>query len=489
MHWQTSCQWHPADHTITHDDDAEPLRVGYPGLKPSASLCALMQAYNPPMNAAILSIGDELVLGQTVDTNSAYLAARLCRYGLFPTYHHTVADDQNAIAAAITLAAQQVELVLITGGLGPTQDDLTRQGLAQAMGVELVLNANALTTITAFFQARGRSMSASNRMQAMCPRGATMLENTCGTAPGIHARLHKADLFIMPGVPREMFAMFDRNIVPFLQNALPADQRRVILTTKINTFGLGESVVGEMLGQLMARDRNPKVGTTVTGGIVSVRLRSEFDDAATAQRQLDDTITQVQAALHPFAYSRDEVTLPQVVVPLLVDRQIKLVTAESCTGGMLGQMITDVPGSSAVYQGGWVTYANDMKVRELGVPESTIKQHGAVSEPVAVAMAQGALQQSTADIALSVTGIAGPDGGSDDKPVGTVYMALAARTHESQPDVTNIMVRPQRFQLMGDRSVVRDRACKSILQTLRFHLLGLPLEGISWAVPATTTAK
>ncbi len=441
------------------------------------------------MNAAILSIGDELVLGQTIDTNSAYLAAQLCRHGLFPTYHHTVADNQNAIAQAIRLAAQQVELVLITGGLGPTQDDLTRQGLAQAMGVELTLDENALSAIDAFFQARGRSMSASNRIQAMCPRGAIMLENTCGTAPGIHARFHKADIFVMPGVPREMFAMFDRSVVPFLNQSLPCDKRKVILTTKINTFGLGESVVGEKLGSLMARDRNPKVGTTVSGGIVSVRIRSEFDDAVTAQQQLDDTIAQVQAIMHPFVFSRDEVTLPQVVVPMLMDRNIKLVTAESCTGGMLGQMITDVPGASAVYQGGWVTYANEAKVRELGVAESLIAQHGAVSAPVAMTMAQGALQRSTAKVALSVTGIAGPDGGSADKPVGTVFMALAERTEQPQPDGTNIKVQALRFQLMGDRQVLRDRACKSILQTLRFHLLGLPIDGISWAHPATTTAK
>ena len=434
------------------------------------------------MKAAILSIGDELVLGQTVDTNSAYLAGKLCRLGIFPTCHHTLADDKNAIAAAITQAAETADLILISGGLGPTEDDLTRQGLAQAMGVPLVPDEKSLAAIDAFFKARGRSMSVSNRMQAMCPQGARMLENACGTAPGIHARLGQADIFVMPGVPREMFAMYERWVVPFLDQSQPAAHRPVILTTKINTFGLGESQVGEKLGSLMARHRNPKVGTTVSSGIVSVRIRSEFADAPTAQQQMQQTIEQVETILHPFAFSRDEVSLPEVVIPLLAQRQLKLVTAESCTGGMLGQMITDVPGASHVYRGGWITYANEAKLRELGVDAAVLQHHGAVSAPVALAMAKGALERSEADIAIAVTGIAGPLGGSIDKPVGTVWMALAQRVSSTGGrQGRTLRADPLRFQLSGDRTLVRDRTCKSILQTLRFILLGLPIEGITWA--------
>lgn len=420
------------------------------------------------MEAAILSIGDELVLGQTVDTNSAYLSAKLAERGIATRYHQTLADEQDVIAQAMVHASRLVPLIIITGGLGPTEDDLTRQALADAMGVELVEDRTSLDAIRTMMQRHGRKMADRNRIQAYHPAGTTMIPNSCGTAPGIEATLNRAAIYVMPGVPREMVAMYARSVEPKLASA-----GRVILTCKINTFGNGESNVAEMLGDLCDRQRNPLVGTTVSEGIVSVRIRSVFNDGDEARAQLDDTIEKVESALGAIAFGRDDATLQQSVIQLLRKQKRTVAAAESCTGGLVCKMLTDVAGSSAAVVGGWVTYINDMKMQQLGVQADALQQHGAVSGQIAAQMAQGALQRSGADIAASITGIAGPDGGSDDKPVGTVWIALAA-TDMDRPDA-------RRFQLPGVREAVRDRAAKCALQMIRLHLLGKPLELIRWA--------
>ena len=370
------------------------------------------------MEAVILSIGDELVLGQTVDTNSAYLSAKLAERGIATRYHQTIEDDRGAIAEAIAHAAQLVPLMIITGGLGPTEDDLTRHALADAMGAELVEDAASLTAIRTMMERFGRKMAERNKVQALHPAGSTMIDNTCGTAPGIKATLGQTTVYVTPGVPREMVEMFALSIEPQLPTA-----GRVILTAKINTFGNGESNIAEMLGDLCDRDRNPLVGTTVTNGIVSARIRSVFDDADEARRQLNDTMAEVEAALGALAFGREDTTLQEALVKLLIEKNKTVAAAESCTGGLISKMFTDVPGSSAAVTGGWVTYTNGLKIQELGVRERSIVDHGAVSAEVASEMAAAALRRAGADAAVGVTGVAGPDGGTDDKPVGLVHMA------------------------------------------------------------------
>ncbi len=432
------------------------------------------------MQAIILAIGDELVLGQTVDTNSAWLSEQLSRLGVMTRYHQTVADDSAAIAAAITWACHEAELVIVSGGLGPTDDDLTRHGLAEAMGQTLVLHEPSVAAIEAFFARRAKPMPQANRIQAMCPVGCEVIPNSAGTAPGLKAKLDRATVYVTPGVPREMVVMWQRSIAP--EVAAAAEQgssRGVILATKVNTFGQGESAVGEMLGQLMRRDRNPKVGTTVSGGVVSVRVRSEFPTAGEAHEQLDDTVRQVEATLGSCVYGRDDETLQAAMVALLRERGLTIATAESCTGGLVGAMLTEVPGSSAVYRGGWVTYTNEMKVSQLGLDAAMIATHGAVSQPVARAMAQAALEKSGADLALGITGIAGPDGGSEGKPVGLVWVALAwrkgvnARRSEAGVDAL-------RLDLSGDRQTIRDRAAKCALQMTRYFLIDAEWDDLLW---------
>lgn len=425
------------------------------------------------MPAILLSIGDELTLGQTVDTNAAWLAGRLSSLGIPCSEHRTVSDDLDAIAGAIRQCAQQAEVLIITGGLGPTDDDLTRQALAAAMGVELVEDPASVAHIRSYFEGRGRAMPERNRVQAMHPAGSAMIENTCGTAPGIRASLSGCDIFVTPGVPREMFAMYERDIEPAVNEH--GGTSRTILTAKLNSFGSGESDIAEHIHDLTARDRNPLVGTTVSQGLVSIRIRSEHDDADQAQVMLGEIRQVIQDRLHPLAFGHDDTTLQQAVIALLIEQGKTVATAESCTGGIIAGMLTDVPGSSAAVQGGWVTYANEMKTGQVGVPAELIAQHGAVSSPVVKAMALGALQRSDADVAVSTSGIAGPGGGTPEKPVGTVWIGLAWRDGDQAVATTRLA------HLPGNRETVRDRSAKCALQLLRLHLMGEDLAHVKWA--------
>ncbi len=413
------------------------------------------------MKAVILSIGDELVLGQTTDTNSAWLSSQLAAEGVMTSYHQTVADQADDISKAITAAAGAADLLIITGGLGPTTDDLTREALAVALNQPLELHEASLDRIRLFFKSLGREMPDSNRVQAMVPRGAMPLSNDWGTAPGIEAVIGKCRLFVFPGVPHEMMQMFHRYVLP----VIPKNTRRCILTETINTFGAGESIIAEKLGDLMQRDRTPLVGTTVSGGIVSIRIRSDFPSLDIARRELEATVDMVRARLDELVFGRGKDTLQEVVGTLARYRKKKLATAESCTGGLVARMLTDVAGSSDYFIGGWVVYSNDLKSGQLGVPAELITEFGAVSEQVASAMAVQALLKAGADMSVALTGIAGPGGGTPSKPVGTLWIGIAVRKNG------NVSATAKRFLFPGDRATVRDRAAKTALNLLRLALV------------------
>lgn len=419
-------------------------------------------------SASILSIGDELVLGQTVDTNSAWISQQLAMIGLRVVAHATVSDDQSAIEEAIRQLADRCDVLLISGGLGPTEDDLTRQALAAVLGVPLELHEEAMRKLKGWFAQLARPMAESNKIQAMLPRGTVMIENHNGTAPGIGAVYQSGDLkrscqiVVMPGVPKEMKGMMTRDVLPHLQTL---GGGAAIRSRTLHTFGLGESVVGEMLGDLMQRGRNPSVGTTVAGGVVSVRVNSYFETPEAAMAELEATSAACRNRLGDVVYGRDDETLPSVIAWMLKAVGKTVATAESCTGGLLAKMLTDLSGSSAYFTHGFVTYANEAKTEMLGVPAELIAANGAVSEPVALAMATGALGRSKSDFALAISGVAGPTGGTPEKPVGTVCIALAY--------LEGHLVRTFRFP--GDREFIRDRSAKMALAFLRFHLLGKPL--------------
>jgi len=305
-------------------------------------------------------------------------------------------------------------------------------------------------------------MPPSNRIQAMVPRGGEILDNDWGTAPGVKLRTGKASVFVFPGVPREMVPMFDRYVVP----ALGRKSGRTILTETLQTFGAGESIVAEKLGDLMRRDANPTVGTTVSGGIVSVRVRSDFPTPEPAQTHLARVVTEIEKRLGTLIFGRGTTTLQEATGRLLQQSGRTLTTAESCTGGLVARLLTDTPGASAYYRGGWVVYANELKHRALGVPEPVLAAHGAVSEEVVRLLAVHAMRKAVADCALAVSGVAGPDGGTPEKPVGTVWIALASG------GAGTARVAAERHLFPGDREMVRDRAAKAALNLLRLRLAG-----------------
>ncbi len=421
------------------------------------------------MRAAILSIGDELTLGQQLDTNSQWLAQRLAEQSIITIEHRTVADDRGALSASIKDLAGRCDLLILTGGLGPTEDDLTREALADVAtpGRPLVTDEPALAHIVELFQKRHRVMPDMNRKQAQRPDTMRCLANPHGTAPGLAGAIGSCAVFALPGPPGEMQPMFIRQVLRSFRSTDQATQ--VVLTASVHEFGMGESVAAEKLGDRMARDRNPLIGTTVSGGIVSARIRVE-GAGPDAQSKLAETIEFIERAWQPYAFGTQEPSIGDSAAQLLMKQQKSVATAESCTGGWLGKTLVDRPGSSAYYRGGWIAYSNDFKTDFLDVPEDVIRRHGAVSRETALSLASGALNKSQADLAVSITGIAGPDGGSPAKPVGTVHIGLAAR------GAAEMTLTGRHFLFHGDRTAIRDRAVKAAMQMLRFALLGVPAD-------------
>ncbi|MFB3891317.1 MAG: competence/damage-inducible protein A [Phycisphaerae bacterium] len=409
------------------------------------------------MNAIVLSIGTELTSGQTIDTNSAYLARQLAERGISTLEHITVADDQPEIADAIRRSAAKADLVIVSGGLGPTADDLTRQALADAMGTTLEMDDKCLAEITEFFRLRNRPMSPVNQVQAMVPRGATAIPNKVGTAPGLYARIGRCDVFITPGVPSEMEWMYKNAVEPRLPSL-----SGVIVHRILHTFGAGESDVGAKIADLMKRGANPLVGTTVAAGLVSIRIIACAATVDEARRMTDGTVAAINERLGELVVGEGDMTMAQVVGELLRKRRQTLATAESCTGGLVGKLITDVSGSSDYYLGGVVSYSNRIKAGLLGVEEALLERHGAVSEPVARAMAEGCRKRLGSDWALAITGVAGPTGGTAEKPVGLVHIALAG------PHGTEAI----RSVFPGTREIVRLRSALMALNLLRLRLRG-----------------
>ncbi|MBI4578651.1 MAG: competence/damage-inducible protein A [Planctomycetes bacterium] len=413
------------------------------------------------MDAIIISVGNELTAGQTVDTNTAWLSQRLAEIGAHVTLHVTVADEVAPLEREIRRACELADVVLITGGLGHTEDDLTREALATVLGVGLELNERCLERIRAYFTQRQRPMPQANTGQAMFPIGSTPIDNTCGTAPGIRAAFGRATIYVMPGVPREMQVMYERDVGPELQGRAAG---AVILARTIQTFGAGESEIGERIRDLMSRGRNPTVGTTAQQAVIGVRIHAAGAGRTEAEHLLERTAAEIKSRLGPLVFGEDDDTLWSVVTRQLIAAGKKLSTAESCTGGLIAASITDTPGSSACFIDGVVTYSNAAKTRLLAVPADLIAAHGAVSRPVAEAMAHNCRRLSGSDYAISVTGIAGPSGGTPEKPVGLVYIGLA--------DGGRCDVHEVRLGSFLTRSEIRDRARKYALNLLRLRLMG-----------------
>jgi len=384
--------------------------------------------------AGILAFGDEIVRGEKTDTNSAWLSRALIDRGIEVLEHASAPDDDRAQARIIRDFANRYDLVISTGGLGPTLDDLTRAAAALATDDELIEDADALAEIKAWYQRVNRDMPKANVVQAQRPSRWTWLSNAHGTAPGLALRTEPgsptdADIYCLPGPPREMIPMFEAFVVPHLH----PPQGHAVATRLLHTFGRGESDVAGDIADLMARERNPVVGTTASGGIITCRIRFK-GDLSKADAELDAVEQELRNRLGDIVFGAGADTLESAVLDLLRERGETIAVVESCTGGGLGRQLTTIAGASDVFPGGWITYANEMKQSQVGVPEEILETDGAVSRACAKAMAVGGLERSGATHCLAITGIAGPGGGSDDKPVGTVWIALASST-DSNPRV------------------------------------------------------
>ena len=417
------------------------------------------------MSAGIISVGDEILAGRTQDTNFPFIAEHLHRLGIAVDAHLTTADCRARLTQAISQLCRTCRLVLITGGLGPTSDDITRYALADVLACPLQMHQKALKRIEEHFARLNRPMAQVNRVQAMIPAFADIIENSCGTAPGIAARLDETHIFAMPGVPHEMRAMFAGHLEPRLRKLGLAE--RAILTTRLHCCGTGESNIFALIEDLMDRSGNPQVGITVQDGIITVAISAHADSSEAAQLLADEKSRLIAARLGEFLFGRDEQTLPQVVGELLIRKKQTLALAESCTAGLIAKLITDSPGASNFFLADLVTYSNQAKTFLLGVPEELLAQYGAVSPQCARAMAEGAVSRTGADWTLAVTGIAGPDGGTEEKPVGLVYIALAKKTPDNRPEI--IEVRALKFS--GDRLHLRARIAVAALDILRRALL------------------
>jgi nicotinamide-nucleotide amidase len=409
------------------------------------------------MKAEILSIGSEITSGQNLDTNSQWLSLRLAAIGIPVHFHTTVADDLDDNVAALRVASDRADLVLCTGGLGPTQDDLTREALAAVAGVPLAEDPVCLGQIEAMFARRGRVMTDRNRVQALVPAGAEPIENTAGTAPGLWMKVNRAWFAAMPGVPSEMYLMFERSVLPRLTSLGLGGG--VLIQRKINCFGAGESLVEERLLDLTRRGHQPEVGITVSDATVSLRILAHAASVADAEAQIAPVEATIRQRLGHLVFGTDEEEVQHVVLRLLAERRQTLATAESVTGGLVAHRLASVPGASAWFHGGIVAYDNAVKTALLGVPERLIAEHGAVSAPVVEAMAVGCRTRLGTDLTVSTVGFAGPAAGAD-KPVGLVFAALA----------TAGGVASQSFNWGGTRAEVQSRTAKMALNLARLHL-------------------
>jgi nicotinamide-nucleotide amidase len=408
------------------------------------------------IQASIVSVGNEILSGKTVDTNAAHLSAELLTIGVPVVSSYTVRDEIDAIVRGLELASADADVVLTTGGLGPTDDDLTRQAFAEFLGVELELRDELLERIEKFFAGRNYPMAERNKIQAYIPAGAKTLANI-GTAPGIMAESKGKLFFALPGVPMEMERMFAESVLGELKR-LASDQAIVI--KKLKCFGAGESTIAEMLGTMMQRGRNPLINCTASSGIITLHIIATAEDTETAGQMALKDEKFLRNKLGELVYGTEEQSLAEVVGEKLAGQGKTLAVAESCTGGLLAKLLTDIPGSSNYFTYGWITYSNQAKSSELGVDADLIDQYGAVSEQAARAMATGARNRAGTDYAISITGIAGPAGGTEQKPVGIVYIGVDSNN--------GCFIR--QFFLSGNRRFIRLRAAQTALNLLRLEL-------------------
>lgn len=405
------------------------------------------------MNCEIICVGTELLLGDIVNTNAQYLAQKLSLAGVDVYHQIVVGDNLERLVDAINTASKRADIIITTGGLGPTDDDITRYGIAKALGVEVVLDEPSLKKIKEIFMRSGRPMPSINERQAYIPAGSRAIENNNGTAPGIIGEYGNKIYIALPGPPREMKPMFEEHILPYLMEK----SNYTIKSRTLKVIGIGESAIQETLGEIMLNQKNPTIALYAKDGEVHIRITSKEKNLIEADKKIKEIENKIVNILKNNVYGYDNDSLESVVNDLLQKRKLTVSFAESCTGGMISSRFTDIPNASVSFLNGIVCYSNEAKINILGVKRETIEKYGAVSMETAEEMARCIRKISKTDIGLSVTGIAGPTGGTEKKPVGLCYIGID--TGNEVKVFSNIF--------NGNRNKIRQLAVTKALDILR----------------------
>ena len=395
-------------------------------------------------------------MGDILNTDAQFLSIELARLGISVIHQSTVGDNRERLLAQLKEAADRSDIIILSGGLGPTPDDLTKEVCCEFFGKKMFLHEPTVEKIKTYFSTKGMKMAQNNLKQAMLPKDCVIFPNDNGTAPGMAIEKDGVHILVLPGPPRELKPMFRNCAVPYLMQF----SDRIIVSHNIRTFGIGESLMAERVNDLFDAE-NPTVAPYAKDGEALLRVTAMARTKEEAENLCEPVINEIKNRLDGFVYGVDYTCIEEAVIEKLKEKHMKVATAESCTGGLIAKRITDVPGASEVFDCGIISYANEIKHRVLGVSEDDLKKYGAVSEPVARQMAQGALKVSGADIAVSVTGIAGPDSDSTNKPVGLVYIGLADRD--------NVWVRELRTS-RKDRSYNRYVSASNALNMIRLYI-------------------
>lgn len=412
------------------------------------------------MDVELISIGDEIISGHTVDTNSAYIAPRLAEIGLAVTYKTAVGDDLKRMEEVFKRALVRTDIVIATGGLGPTDDDITKRVICKVFKRKLIFHEEVLEDLKKRFEARGFKMPSINQNQALLPQGATFLPNKTGSAVGILISEDNKIFVSMPGVPQEMRVMLNEELIPYLETKI---KKAAIKVIKLRTTGIFESALAEKITPFIKVPDNIKFAYLPAYHGVDLRIISTGKNKKEASDSAENLADQIRELAGKYIYAEGDDPLEAVIGKLLTERKEKLAVAESCTAGLLAGQLASVPGSSAYLDRGVVTYSNESKIELLDVPKETIENHGAVSAETAEAMAINVREKAGVDYGVSITGIAGPDGGTEEKPVGTVFIAIASAKG----------VKSKKYLLTNDREINRGRSVYAALGMLRKEILGI----------------
>ncbi len=410
------------------------------------------------MNVELVCVGTELLLGSIVNTNAAYLSEKCAGLGLSCYFQTVVGDNGDRLARVLGTAMERSDIVIVCGGLGPTEDDLTKETAAKVCGKKMYLHEPSKKAIESFFAYKGMEPTDNNWKQAMLPEGAIVLHNPNGTAPGVIMEMKDVKVILLPGPPNELQPMFEESVAPYLASLTA----QVICSQTVKICGVGESKAETMVMDLIDGQTNPTIATYAKTGEVHIRVTANAGDRKSAAKLLKPVVKELKARFGNHIYTTEEdVTLEKSVVDLALANNLTITCAESCTGGMLSARLINVPGISEVYKSGVVTYSNKAKRKLLGVKKSTLQKYGAVSEKTAGEMAKGALLISRADVSVAITGIAGPDGGTEEKPVGLGYIACSGKG--------KVTVKECRFS--GNRNKIRESAVSAALALMRGCIL------------------